>query len=126
MDWLPALSDGWLKSVMVGLLALVGGWFMRRPLERAAIVAETDKSIGRQIARLEREISRLQERCEASEERCQRSEARAINTERRHDACEANLAEVRREIAEILDRCEPAAGPLVVNPRPPGAAPARD
>jgi hypothetical protein len=56
---MDALGDGWLAKLFLACLAGAGGWIMRRPTERAALVTAIDTRINSFLNRQDVEIEHL-------------------------------------------------------------------
>lgn len=94
--WLYALGEGWLKAMVFGVIAAIGGWLVRKPIEQAGILGVITTAVEGQYTRFEREVRRLEEARNADAEDCDRQ-----------------LTELRSEIDRLMQG--PVAG--YINPQ---------
>lgn len=104
------LGDGWLGKALGGLLVLLlgwlGGWWTRRPLEKAGILEAVNNRIEAYMKHLEGEVERLtvnharcEERLDAAEATGRRQSAE-IELMRGQVAQEKQTADSLKRIAE--------------------------
>lgn len=78
---MKVLGDGWLGSLLTGILVLalggLGGWLMRRPIEKAGILEAVNKRLETYMAHLERRLTEVTDQHAACQERLDAAEGRA-------------------------------------------------
>lgn len=83
---MAALGEGWLGKLIVAALAGGGAWFLRRPVEKAAILDMVNKRMTSLMEHQESLITYLTAQHSKCEERC--------------DKLEAEVAQLRGEVRQ--------------------------
>lgn len=91
------LGEGFMGKLLLAVLTLIGGglggWFMRRPLEKAGVLEAVNKRMSAYMDHLEGELNRITQQHSRCEERLDE-----LEEGRRHDRAEIDL--LRGQVAQ--------------------------
>lgn len=78
---MKVLGDGWLGSLLTALLVLavggIGGWLMRRPIEKAGILEAVNKRLESYMGHLEKRLQEVTAEHAACKKRLDAAEGKA-------------------------------------------------